>query len=610
MADIKNKLKNVRDKNYLLKEFEDYRTELLGYARAYFPNKINDFSESSLGGMLLDFAAITGDALSFYMDHQFGELDPLLATERDNILRHIRRAGIKAVPPSPSSVDVSFFIEVDASENNTLDRGIELESTQLITIKTNTVVNSSTTSFTLMEDVDFSDDVYENFIVSERDSDNKPTKVIISKKGLCVSGNITTETFTFGSNFIKFPTIDLANAGVTQVLSVLDSDNNEFFEVEFLTQDTVFQKGERSTGTEIFNLEVKPALRRFIREDNIESGLTTLRFGSDNGQDLDDQILKDPSDAALPLYGKTYLNKFSIDPASLLRTNTLGIAPRNTTMSIRYMHGGGVSHNVSPGDINEILTINVSSPDGASASTVNQVLNTLDVRNLEAAVGGTEGFNIDELQNLIPSHMKMQNRVVNYQDIMARIYTLPAPFGRIHRAAIRNNEDAILSKYLHVVCKNSSGNLIQANNAIKNNMSKYINEYRLIGDVFEIVDTKIINITLNLDIKVGLGENTDIVIARVINRLIDNLKIDTFNIDQPLVLSDIVNITINTQGVTSLSTLTENLVSIAISDDDFSRTYSNNIINLKNNIKDGILYPPEGGIFELKYPSFDIVVNT
>ena len=610
MADIKNKLKNVRDKNYLLKEFEDYRSELLGYARAYFPNKINDFSESSLGGMLLDFAAITGDALSFYMDHQLGEIDPLLATERDNILRHIRRAGIKAVPPSPASVDVSFFIEVDAAEDSTLSRGIKLEPTQLITIKTNTVVNSSTTSFTLMEDVDFSDDIYENFIVSERDSDNKPLKVIISKKGLCVSGNITTETFLFGSNFTKFPTVDLANSGVTQILSVLDTDNNEFFEVEFLTQDTVFKKGERSSGTEIFNLEVKPALRRFIREDNIESGLTTLRFGSDSGQDLDDQILRDPSDAALPLYGKSYLNKFSIDPASLLRTNTLGIAPRNTTISVRYMHGGGVSHNVSPGDINEILTINVSSPDGSSSAIVNQVLNTLDVRNLESAVGGTEGFNIEELQNLIPSHMKMQNRIVNYQDIMARIYTLPAPFGRIHRAAIRNNEDAVLSKYLHIVCKNTNGNLIQANNAIKNNLSKYINEYRLIGDVFEIVDTKIINITLNLDIKIGVGENTDIVISRVINRLIDNLKIDSFNIDQPIVLSDIINIAINTQGVTSLSTLPENLVLIASSDDDFNRTYSNNVINLKNNIKDGVLYPPKGGIFELKYPSFDVVVNT
>ena len=312
----------------------------------------------------------------------------------------------------------------------------------------------------------------------------------------------------------------------------------------------------------------------------------------------------------MPLYGKTYINKFSIDPASLLRTNTLGIAPRNTTISVRYMHGGGVSHNVSAGDINEVLTINVSSPDGATAAIVDQVLETLDVRNLESAVGGTEGFNINELQELIPTHMKMQNRVVNYQDIMARIYTLPAPFGRIHRAAIRNNEDAILSKYLHVICKDTDGTLIQANNAIKNNISKYINEYRLIGDVFEIVDTKIINIAINLDIKVGVGESNDIVIARVINRLINNLKIDSFNIDQPLVLSDIINLTINTQGVTSLSTLTENLVSIASSDDDFNRTYSNNVINLKNNIKDGVLYPPKGSIFELKYPSFDIVVNT
>ena len=208
MADIKNKLKNVREKNYLLKEFTDYRNELLGYARAYFPNKINDFSESSLGGMLLDFAAITGDALSYYMDHQFGELDPTLATERDNILRHIRRAGIKAVPPSPASVDVSFFIEVDAFEDNTADKGISLEPTQLLTIKTNTIVNSSATNFTLMEDVDFSDGIYDNFIVSERDDDNKPLKVIISKKGLCVSGNITTETFTFGTDFIKFPTVE------------------------------------------------------------------------------------------------------------------------------------------------------------------------------------------------------------------------------------------------------------------------------------------------------------------------------------------------------------------------------------------------------------------
>ncbi len=265
MSDIKNKLKNIRDKNYLLKEFEDYRAELLGYARAYFPTKINDFSESSLGGMLLDFAAITGDGLSYYMDHQFGELDPTLVTERDNILRHIRRAGIKAVPPSPSSVEVSFFIEVDASSDASQENGILLEQTQLITIKTNTVVNSSSTGFTLMSDVDFSDGIYDKFIVSERDDNNNPTKVIISKKGFCVSGNISTETFAFGTDFVKFPTLTLTNSGVTQILSVLDSDNNEFYEVEFLTQDTVFTKGEQSTDSEVYDLRIKPALKKIYK---------------------------------------------------------------------------------------------------------------------------------------------------------------------------------------------------------------------------------------------------------------------------------------------------------------------------------------------------------
>ena len=610
MADIKNKLKNVREKNYLLKEFDDYRSELLGYARAYFPDKINDFSESSLGGMLLDFAAIAGDSLSYYMDHQFGELDPSLSTERDNIIRHLRRAGIKAVPPSPSSVDVTFFIEVDAFVDSSADEGVSLQSNQLITIKSNTIVNSSATPFTLMEDVDFSDGIYDNFIVSERDSSDNPTKVIVSKKGTCVSGNISTETFNFGTDFIKFPTVNLNNSGVTQVLSVLDAENKEYYEVEFLTQDTVFLKGERSNDDQIFNLNIRPALRRFIREENPENGITTLRFGSDSGKDLEDQILRDPSEAALPLYGRTYISKFSIDPASLLRTNTLGIAPRNTSITVRYMHGGGISHNVSSGDISEISSINVSSPAGTSAAIVDQVLNTLDVRNLEPAIGGTEGFDIEELQELIPVHMKMQNRVVDYQDIMARIYMLPTPFGRIYRAAIRNNEYAIFSKYLHVICKDSSGFLVQANNAIKRNMSKYINQYRLISDVFEIVDTKIINVALNLDLKIGVGENTDIVIARVINRLIDILKIDTYNIDQPIIISDIINIVINTQGVTSLLTLPDDIVTIATSDNDIDRVYSNNIINLKNNIKDGVLYPPEGGIFELKYPSFDVIVNT
>lgn len=610
MANVKNKLVNIRDKNYLLKEFNDYRQELLNYARAYFPNKINDFSESSLGGMLLDFAAITGDALSYYMDHQFGELDPSLVTEPENIIRHIRRAGITAVPPSPSSVDILLYIEVDVIADITEPTGLKPVANQLIKIGKNSVFSTGNINFTLMEDVDFAEATYEDFIVSERDDDNNPVKAIISKKGFCVSGNISIESFNFGTEFTQFPTINLVESGVTEILSVVDSDNNEYYKVEFLSQDTVFLKGEKSIGDDVVNLEVKLAARRFIKEDDFETGLSTLRFGSNNGQDLEDELLKDPSDAALPLYGRNYFNKFSIDPANLLKTNTLGIAPRNTTITVTYMHGGGLSHNVGPDSITEIALLNLSNPDGASQSLVDSIVDTLSVTNIEEAVGGTDGFDLQQLKDLIPTHMKMQNRIVNHEDILARIYTLPAPFGRIHRAAVRKNPYSILSKYLHVVCKNSEGYLINANLAIKNNISKYLNEMRLIGDVFEIVDTKITNIQFILNISVGVGEDIETIKARVANRLIANMGLSSYQIDQPILLSDIQSIVLATQGVRSLNTLPENIVQIASSDGtgDFARSYSDIVINLKENLVNGVLYPPEGGIFELKYGQFDIKV--
>ena len=610
MANVKNKLVNIRDKNYLLKEFNDYRQELLNYARAYFPNKINDFSESSLGGMLLDFAAITGDALSYYMDHQFGELDPSLVTETENITRHIRRAGITAVPPSPSSVDILLYIEVDVEIDSSEPTGLKPNEDQLIKIGKNSVFSTGNINFTLMEDVDFSEKEYEDFIISERNDDNVPVKAIISKKGFCVSGNITTETFDFGTEFLQFPTINLTETGITEILSVLDSDNNNYYQVEFLSQDTVFLKGEKSSGDNVVNLEVKHASRRFIKEDDFETGLSTIRFGSNNGQELEDDLLKDPSDASLPLYGRSYFNKFSIDPANLLKTDTLGIAPRNTTISVNYMHGGGISHNVGPDSITEIALLNVSGPENATQALVDSIIDTLSVTNVEEAVGGTNGFDIQQLKDLIPTHMKMQNRIVNHEDILARIYTIPSPFGRIHRAAVRKNNLSILSKYLHVVCKNSEGFLVNANSAIKNNISNYLNEMRLIGDVFEIVDTKITNIQFVLNISVGVGEDIETIKARVANNLILNMRLDTYQIDQPILLSDIQSIVLSTQGVRSLNTLPENIVQIATSDDtgDFTRTYSDIMLNLKENLVNGVLYPPEGGIFELKYGQFDIKV--
>ena len=79
------KLKAKKQRRYLNRDFDGFRKELLDYARTYFPDKIQDFSEASMGGLLLDFASYVGDNLSYYLDHQFHELNPLTAVEAKNI---------------------------------------------------------------------------------------------------------------------------------------------------------------------------------------------------------------------------------------------------------------------------------------------------------------------------------------------------------------------------------------------------------------------------------------------------------------------------------------------------------------------------------------------
>jgi hypothetical protein len=76
-----NSLKPVRPRSYVARDFDGFRGQLLEYARRFYPDKIQDFSEASLGGLLLDMASHVGDSMSFYLDHQFSELDPDTAVE-------------------------------------------------------------------------------------------------------------------------------------------------------------------------------------------------------------------------------------------------------------------------------------------------------------------------------------------------------------------------------------------------------------------------------------------------------------------------------------------------------------------------------------------------
>jgi hypothetical protein len=616
---IQSRLKNYQNKNRVInKDFDSFRNELLNYAKSNFSNQIQDFSETSLGGMFLDFAAIVGESLSFYIEQQFNELDYETSTSDYNIINHLRKAGVDFGYASPSSVYVDFFIEVPADPNASL-ASPKPNKDYLPIIKAGTKLSSNEgINFMLEEDIDFNTS-YDSVTVSEVSADDKVSFVILVKKGICISGDVVSESITFDAdeagNFLSYT---LSNQNITKILSINDNDFNSYKEVEFLSQDTVYEKIEN--GTDTF-FEVKPASFRYVVERNFDSGFTTIRFGNGSGQVLEDNILTNPEDyLSLPLLGRNYTNRNSLDPKSLLNSDSLGVSPAGKSLNIRYKFGGGESHNISANSIDEIIDLKIIYPnitdssEAAVKSQINIINATIGADNEDAAIGGSNNLNLEDLRNKIPTALKRQSRIVNHEDLLARIYTMPSDFGKIHKAAIVDNPYTKAAKDLFVICKDDNNHYTAANDAIKINLSKFLNEYRLIGDSLNIIDVPVYNFSIFLKIKISRSYNSSTVIQQVVSKIYQNMRFETLQIGEGININDIVSIVLSVPGVVTIISNYKTVIRSKTNDDItqiqsfLNVDYNSNKFSSRESYVDGIVYPPRGGIFELKYPSSDIEI--
>jgi hypothetical protein len=608
--DIKKKIKKERIRNFLAKDFGGFRQELLQYARTYFPNKIQDFSEASFGGLLLDMASMVGDTMSYYLDHQFNELNPLTAIENNNIIRHLRNAGVKIMGSSPASVSVNFYIEVPAEKLSSGEYSVKQSA--LPVVLPGTILESANgTRFNLVETIDFSElksngDYKAEIILSEVDEAGFPATFVMILPGLCISGEEDVETFSFSVEHVPFRRITMSTSNITDIVDVTDLEGNKYYQVESLSQDTVF-KGVLNLADDgslvPHNLEIVPCPYRFVANFDPITKLTTLGFGAGDAESLDNDIIPDPSKLSLELYGKTTFSRFSIDPNSLLGTSTLGISPRNTTLKILYRAGGGLTHNVPAESIRFVKTLKMDFRKSPTTNDAVFVRSSIDVKNPFPASGGDSAPTLDELSRRVTASRQMQSRIVTKQDMLTRLYTLPSKFGRVFRAGIRENPTNPLSTQIFVVSRDEFGNLAISPDSLKMNLSTYLNEHRLISDAMDILDARIINFTVKFGIVTTPIANKILVVDSVIKRLTNILTIDNFQIDQPIVLDDIVNIIINTQDVLSLVSLDV----VPIMGQQQGRVYSMNSFNFKNSTKNRVISGPPGSIFELKYPQFDII---
>jgi len=610
---IRENLKKSRERSFLAKDFDGFRVQLLDYARVYFSDNIQDFSESSVGGLLLDMAAYVGDTMSYYLDHQYRELDPIRAVERKNILRHMQNAGLEAPGPSSATALCNFIITVAADNDG--EGKFSPKATQLPTIKVGTTVNTSGgIVFNLTKDIDFSElDTLGNLkakvSVLSSNAQGNPVTYTMSRKEFCVSGSEIDETFTIGAAHVSFREITLGNADVTDIISVSDSTGNRYYEVDSLSQDTIFVPvgNIKSDKDEVsHSLEIKPAPRRFIKFRNINSGFTTIRFGSGDAETLDNDIVPDPSKISLPLYGKSTMKRFSIDPSSILNTQTLGISPKGTVITVRYRYGGGLNHNVGARSITEISSIVTTFPPTSTETEKSATRASLSVVNEKSAAGGDSEPTLDEMRASIASANQWQGRIVSKQDVLARVYTLPSEFGRVFRAGIRENPVNPLSSRMFILCRDQSGNLTIAPDTLKQNLANYLNEFRLVSEAIDILDGRVLNYGIRFKIVTRPDANKEQTIQTIINDLAEMYKINTVQIDQPLVLDDMRFAILQNPGVVTLENI-EVFSRVGIIAD---RSYSSESFEKSSIMKNGLVVGPPGSIFEIKFPEFDIMGST
>lgn len=611
----KTKLKSVRknQRSYLNKDFDAFRSELVQYGQAYFGDKIADFSPNGVAGMFVEMAAYVGDVMSFYMDHQFNELDIVTAVESQNIERLIRTAGVKIQGAAPALAEVDFYLEVDAQSR---DGSYYPNADLLPVIKAGTILSSNTgIKFELADDLNFAEKdsqgtllVVKNqdYATMKKTSDGNPSTFSVKMTGLCSSGIIESAAFKMTDEFSPFRQISLPGKNVSEIIAVFDTDNNEYFEVDSLTQDTVYKR-VKNTGSDkglvSENIEMRPAPYRFITSTSRKTGKTTLTFGGGSAISTDDDIMPDPSEIAIPLFGKRKsFPRFAIDPNSLMKTRTLGIAPRNTTISVRYRAGGGLSHNVGAGSIKTISTLLTKFSSTVPPEKISSMRGSLRANNTQRASGGEAPMTLNELRSTALSFRNSQSRIVTKEDLVARIYTMPSNFGRVFRVGIRDNPNNPLSSVLAIVSRDNNGKLIISPDALKENLKVYINEYRLISDAIDVVDARIINVGIKYGILVDAMTNKNLAVQKINKALSDYMKIENFQIDQPIMTADLISIILGSQGVISLVDFqVVNLIG-----EKEGRVYSDQTFSIKSNTDRGIVVPPDGSIFEVRFANDDI----
>lgn len=659
---------DTKNINYIGKDFATFKQNLIDFTKTYFPNTYSDFNEASPGMVFIEQAAAIGDVLSFYQDTQLKESMLSHATERKNVVSLAQSMGYKPKVTSPAITTLTIYQLIPSvynAENNS-GTNYEPDSRFYFKVKAGFEVQSTTNSnvsFITTDTLDFANPTDRTIEVYERDANiGAPIQYLVSKKIKAISARENTTGITLGSD-TDYPSIQLSETNIIQIVSIVDSNNNKYYEVPYLAQESIFVEQpnindlSQFSGSVPYILEVQKVPRRFSVKINTDN-TTEIQFGSGDVNLRDEQLLPNTKNIGLGLANSIQRLNQGIDPSNFLKTNTFGIAPANETLQIKYLTGGGVTSNVNVGDLTKIQRIEfeddiLSIPTGI-VDMYNSFKASIAVENLESAIGGRGAESIEEIRQNALATFGSQNRAVTKQDYIVRALSLSERFGSVAKvyvsqdgeidnnspASILSNPTSIaeftnlvdgfrdmskvdiqkeLVKYLstkksslnevnnpfainmYVLGYDVNKHLVNLNQAVKQNLKTYLGEYRMITDAVNMIDGFVVNIGVDFDVICYSNYNKREVIANCLIKVQDYFNIDNWTFNKPINISELELILANVEGVMSVPSV--KIYNLCGGDGN----YSANKYNIDEATRGKMVYPSlDPCIFEVKYPNKDI----
>jgi len=596
--------------SYTDRDFESLRQDLVNYTRQYYPELIDNFNDASVFSVFMDLNAAIGDNLHYHIDRSIQETVLQYAQQRSSIFNIARTYGLKIPGNRPSVALVDFSITVPAF-------GDQEDTRYLGVLRAGSQVIGGGQVFENVEDIDFSSqynsDGFPNRTkIPNFDSNNNLINYTITKREVVVNG--TTKVFkkVITPNEVRpFYEFFLPEKNVLSVTSIIQKDGVSFqstpsygefinspdkwYEVDSLAEPRVFVE-DPSKPSDTPGIKVG----RYIETDNkfiteyTPEGFMKVQFGG--ATVTPDEQLAEFANTGIPLRVQDYQNNIALGKT----------VKANTTLFVRYRVGGGLSSNVGVNSITQVGNTNFY-VNGPSNNINQNVINSLSVRNVTAAIGGANQPSIEEARNMVSFNFAAQNRAVTVNDYNALVKRMPGKFGAPAKVAITEKDNKI---NIEILSYDDSGKLTQqVSNTLKQNIANYLSNYRMINDYISVNVAKVIDLEYDISVVLESSENQGQIITRIIDVVNNAMSPAVRDLGENVYVSEMRRDIQNVPGVVSLTSIEAfNKVGGQYSSSETSQPYVDNSSRLIRLVDDTIFAEPSQ-VYQVRFPEKDIKVR-